>query len=89
MLPIKYAKTLNYHKMKLKTFSPKLNDDLGNDLFADVINSTYNERPKNHPKCPKCGKKLSPAGGTLDGSEIFWVCWNCGYKQEDIPSLCL
>lgn len=54
-----------------------------------VIGSAYNERPKDHTKCPECGKILSPAGGTLDGSEIFWACWDCDYKQEDIPSHCL
>jgi len=55
----------------------------------EKLRSEYNERPKDRPKCPECGNLLSPAGGTLDGSEMYWACWDCDYKQEDIPSHCL
>ena len=53
------------------------------------MEGAYNKRPEDRPKCPECGKLLSPAGGTLDGSEMFWVCWDCDYRQEDIPSYCI
>ena len=61
----------------------------GNAVLPLVIGSAYNERPKDRPKCPECGKILSPAGGALDGSEMFWACWHCDYKLDDIPSHCL
>ena len=66
-----------------------INEEKGNAVLPLVIGSAYNERPKNRPNCPICKKQLSPAGGTLDGEEKFWACWDCGYRQEDIPSHCL
>lgn len=50
--------------------------------FAEV------ERPKDKPSCPSCKKQLSPAGGTLDGKEMSWACWDCCYRQDDIHSHC-
>lgn len=55
------------------------------DIKEKIIDFRYSERPKNRPNCPNCKKQLSPAGGTSDGEEMFWVCWDCGYKQEDYP----
>ena len=59
------------------------------ELNLEEKNSIYNERPRDIPDCPNCKKQLSPAGGALDGSEMYWACWDCGYKQDDIPSYCL
>ena len=58
-----------------------------NSVLVDIIRSSYNERPTDRPNCPNCKKRLSPAGGTLDGKEMFWACWDCGYRQEDIPCI--
>jgi hypothetical protein len=47
----------------------------------------FNERPKDRLKCPHCGEMLSPSGGALDGSAMFWSCWDCNYKIDDIASI--
>jgi len=36
------------------------------------------------PICPNCIKPLSPAGGVVGTDLMFWACWDCGYKLEDI-----
>jgi len=37
------------------------------------------------PKCPKCNKIMSPAGGII-GLNIttYWACWDCNEHIHDI-----
>jgi len=37
------------------------------------------------PKCHKCKKEMSPAGGIVPlNITIYWSCWDCDEHIEDV-----
>lgn len=36
------------------------------------------------PNCPKCSKKMSPAGGyVMTNITTDWACWGCDIRIQD------
>lgn len=50
-----------------------------------IINNKEIIEQLEQPECPKCKRKMSPAGGLVAlNITTYWACWDCDEHIEDV-----